>query len=281
MVTRFALLLNGLLAGFVSAPAFASEAPLDAPPAPLAISAAAGTQGSDGGVSALDRVMARQGGAADTVATPALMQASFAFANPLLTLPTARRAHAARPDIFGSVALTLARTPFDARVRSALADAPLGEGAKVAASLASLDRYDAILAANAFVNSKVAFLADARAHGQEDRWSTVAETLRRGTGDCEDYAIAKLQLLRAAGFAADDLHFVILKDLVRRADHAVLVVRHEGRFLVLDNGTDRLLDSDEVRDYRPIFSFAGGKAWAHGYQKRDAQPAPGFRLASL
>ena len=33
---------------------------------------------------------------------------------------------------------------------------------------------------------------------------------------------------------------------LRRADHAVLVVRAEGRFLVLDNGTDRIVDSSEM-----------------------------------
>ena len=36
--------------------------------------------------------------------------------------------------------------------------------------------------------------------------------------------------------------------VARRADHAVLVVRSGGRFLVLDNGTDRLVDSaDDAR----------------------------------
>ena len=36
---------------------------------------------------------------------------------------------------------------------------------------------------------------------------------------------------------------MIVKDLVRRADHAVLVVRAGGHMYVLDNGTDRLLDA--------------------------------------
>ena len=43
-----------------------------------------------------------------------------------------------------------------------------------------------------------------------------------------------------------DLYLVVLKDLSRRADHAVLVVRAAGRFLVLDNGTDRIVDSADV-----------------------------------
>ena len=38
--------------------------------------------------------------------------------------------------------------------------------------------------------------------------------MRRGRGDCEDYAIAKLQMLRAAGFEDRDLYLVIAKDLI-------------------------------------------------------------------
>ena len=79
--------------------------------------------------------------------------------------------------------------------------------------------------------------------------------------------------LRRAGFADQDLYLVVLKDLVRRADHAVLVVRSDGRFLVLDNASDRLLDSAEIRDYRPILTFTAGKRYTHGY-RRDRVVAP-------
>lgn len=263
-----------------SADAMPNEQHRDAPPAALATSALPSVNRA--ATSALDAVLARQGGQrAGSIASVAMRVPITASAFP-------RLAHAARPDIFGSIALSLASTPFDARVRESLEATALGEADKVAHSLRRLDRYDAILAANAFVNSKVAFVSDDHAHGSPDRWSAAAETLRRGTGDCEDYAIAKLQLLRAAGFDAADLHFVILKDLARRADHAVLVVRHEDRFLVLDNGTDRLLDSDAVRDYRPVFTFSGNRAWTHGYAKSRVAPlfaptrlTPDLRVASL
>ena len=64
---------------------------------------------------------------------------------------------------------------------------------------------------------------------------------------------------------------MILRDALRRADHAVLVVRAEGRLLVLDNGTDRLVDSYEMPDYRPIFTFSGNRVWTHGY-RREVPP---------
>ena len=80
-------------------------------------------------------------------------------------------------------------------------------------------------------------------------------------------------MLRKAGFAEKDLYLVVLKDLIRRADHAVLVVRSDGRFLVLDNSSNRLVDSAEVRDYRPILTFTAGQRFTHGY-RRNAVTAP-------
>ena len=88
-------------------------------------------------------------------------------------------------------------------------------------------------------------------------------------------------MLRHAGFADRDLYLVVVKDLVRRSDHAVLVVRAQGRMLLLDNGTDRIADAATAQDYRPILSFAAGRVWTHGYQRSqpsvtiaEAVPAP-------
>ena len=50
------------------------------------------------------------------------------------------------------------------------------------------------------------------------------------------------------------------------------VVRAGGRFLVLDNGTDRIVDSADVADYKPMLTFAAnGKSYTHGY-RRDVPP---------
>ena len=81
-----------------------------------------------------------------------------------------------------------------------------------------------------------------------------------------------MQLLHEAGIAERDMYLVIAKDLVRRSDHAILVVRAGERMLMLDNGSDELLDSESVADYRPVLTFAAGKAWTHGY-RRSATPA--------
>jgi predicted transglutaminase-like cysteine proteinase len=89
--------------------------------------------------------------------------------------------------------------------------------------------------------------------------------LRRGVGDCEDFAIAKMDMLAALGVARADMRLIIARDLVRNADHAVLIVQLDGGSVMLDNVTDRLLDGRAPNDYRPIMSFSQNAKWVHGY----------------
>jgi predicted transglutaminase-like cysteine proteinase len=176
-----------------------------------------------------------------------------------------------RPDVFNSVALPISRTSLDRRWRK-VASGPVGVSPEAYANgLAGLSAMEKLDAVNRYVNGRVSFVDDIRQYGVADHWTTAADTLRRGRGDCEDYAIAKLQLLRRAGFAEKDLYLVILRDALRRADHAVLVARADGRLLVLDNGTNRLIDSYEMPDYRPIVTFSGNRIWTHGY-RRETPP---------
>jgi predicted transglutaminase-like cysteine proteinase len=234
----------------------------------------------EGAPSALAAIMARQSGAAPAAlaATPASFtvvpasqgalfnRAIFPAYTPAIVdapVPTDR------PDVFNTIALPITHTSFDRRWAQ-IAHAPIGaRAAAFASSIAGRNPLDRLDAVNRFVNSHVVFESDAQQYGVSDRWMPAAETLRRGHGDCEDFAIAKLQLLRSAGFADKDLYLVILHDVARRADHAVLVARAEDRLLVLDNGTSRIVDSAMITDYRPIFTLSGNKVWTHGYRHVD------------
>ena len=134
---------------------------------------------------------------------------------------------------------------------------------------------------NNWVNARIKFTEDRTEYGESDHWTNGADTIRRGRGDCEDYALAKMQLLRAIGFSANDMYLSIVKDLVRRADHAVLIVRSEGRFLVLDNNTNRLVDAYANQDYRPVFTYGATQSWTHGYSReRYANRAGGIMIAA-
>ncbi|MDF0543040.1 transglutaminase-like cysteine peptidase [Sphingobium sp. H39-3-25] len=185
-------------------------------------------------------------------------------------------------DFFGSTALAVARTPLDHKWASVAAGLPR-EGAwrALVENGRSLPPSGQVDAVNRWVNGRLRFVDDLGASGQVDQWSPAARTLDRGTGDCEDYAIAKMRLLEAMGFDRRSLFLVIARDLVRRADHAVLVARIGDDAVVLDNMTSRLVQAMDASDYRPIITFGSEGRWTHGYRVAGAgQPAPRL-LASL
>ena len=223
------------------------------------------TQAILGGESRLAMILAQQSGQA--MPQPAAFSSRYGAPVVQARMPVYRPAISMdRPDVFNSVALPIGTTALDRRWRKVANGALGATSAGYASGLTERSAIEKLEAVNRYVNARVRFVDDRRQYGVEDQWTSAADTLRRGRGDCEDYAIAKLQLLRRAGFAEQDLYLVILHDSLRRADHAVLVARAEGRMLVLDNGTDRLVDSYEMPDYRPIFTFSGTRAWTHGYR---------------
>ncbi|MBA3667271.1 MAG: transglutaminase-like cysteine peptidase [Sphingomonas sp.] len=225
-----------------------------------------------GAPSALAALLAQQSGQPAAPAVRAVSPASKgALFRPAAISNSRPAVSSERPDIFNSVALTIGRSPLDARWGHVAHAGVSGTAAAFAASLRGASTTRKLEAVNAYVNARVRFVDDRVQFGTADRWLAASETLARGRGDCEDYAIAKRAMLRAAGFVDKDLYLVVLKDLTRRADHAVLVVRAAGRFLVLDNGTDRIVDSSSVQDYRPVLTFTAGRTYTHGY-RRDLPP---------
>jgi predicted transglutaminase-like cysteine proteinase len=168
--------------------------------------------------------------------------------------------------ILASKRLQIRSTPFDRdwnRVRGS------GLSRSVAASAFGQERgtlgLTTLSAVNSWANAEIRYVEDRELYGQADRWATAGETLRRRAGDCEDIAIVKMQLLAAHGVRREDMQLVIARDLVRGADHAVLVVRLGDQSWLLDNATDQVLDASLSYDYRPIMSFSQGKKWIHGY----------------
>jgi predicted transglutaminase-like cysteine proteinase len=108
---------------------------------------------------------------------------------------------------------------------------------------------------NRSLNLAIAYTSDMALHGVSDLWSSPLATLERGRGDCEDYAIAKLFVLRAAGVAAEDLRLLIAHNYSDGSAHAVLAARHEGRWLLLDNRRMALLEDAAARDLQPLFAL--------------------------
>jgi predicted transglutaminase-like cysteine proteinase len=118
---------------------------------------------------------------------------------------------------------------------------------------------------NRWVNQAIAYTDDQALFGRRDYWAGAQRTLSLGRGDCEDIALTKLELLAAAGIPREDMILTIARDLVRNADHAVLIVRHDGHFYMLDNASDEVFDAASSHDYRPMLSFGASETWLHGY----------------
>jgi predicted transglutaminase-like cysteine proteinase len=109
---------------------------------------------------------------------------------------------------------------------------------------------------NRAINLAIRPTTDLAQWGVPDRWSAPLATFTTGRGDCEDYAIAKYVALQAAGVAEDDMRLVIVRELAAEEDHAVLVVRLEGSWIVLDNRWLTLVDDSAMRRVVPLFVLA-------------------------
>ncbi|WP_166299208.1 transglutaminase-like cysteine peptidase [Bradyrhizobium sp. 2S1] len=94
---------------------------------------------------------------------------------------------------------------------------------------------------------------DLATYGEPDVWATPLATFARGSGDCEDYAIAKFVALRIAGVAPEDLRIVVMHDLIGGEDHAVVAARLDGRWLTLDNRRMAMIEDSDIRSFRPTF----------------------------
>lgn len=108
---------------------------------------------------------------------------------------------------------------------------------------------------NVAVNDAVRYVSDTVQHGVADRWSSPLATLASGQGDCEDYAILKYAALREAGFAESDLRLLLVRDRAVGQDHAVLAVRLDAHWLVLDNRRATLFDTADLRHFLPLFAL--------------------------
>lgn len=126
---------------------------------------------------------------------------------------------------------------------------------------------------NRAINLAIKAAADSTQFGIPDVWSSPLVTFAAGAGDCEDYAIAKYAALQEAGFPADDLRLLIVRNEVVRQDHAVLAVRYDGRWLILDNQRMAMIEArhfnrkplfvlgrDGAASAKPAFALFGAQA---------------------
>jgi predicted transglutaminase-like cysteine proteinase len=134
---------------------------------------------------------------------------------------------------------------------------------------------------NRAVNGAIRYTSDFAQHGQADYWSSPLAALAAERGDCEDYAIAKYVALREAGVSTSELRLLLVRDRAVGQDHAVLAVRHESEWLILDNRHTAMNQSTSVPQFTPLFAIdhQGVKLFASPYAQRPVPQESDVELA--
>ncbi|WEZ81971.1 transglutaminase-like cysteine peptidase [Rhizobium sp. 32-5/1] len=117
---------------------------------------------------------------------------------------------------------------------------------------------------NATVNNAIRYSRDIDTYKTTDSWAMPSETLKRQTGDCEDFAILKMAALHAGGVSMEDMAIVVLYDQKRRFYHAVLSVSGGDRYYILDNMRNAVMTDDQLTEYVPLYSIHNGRGYFHG-----------------
>ncbi|MEP5938645.1 MAG: transglutaminase-like cysteine peptidase [Erythrobacter sp.] len=241
--------------------------------------------------SALERLRMQQSGQAQPAQTAASLTpavsssvvpvAAVGFACPTMQAPSAavtgRIQTTVTGTFMGTERVRIGKTRFDAKWNRVV-DRGLSSRDLTATLGAVPSGRDALLSkVNAWVNRSITYKDDRGG----DAWASAKETLSKRAGDCEDYAILKMQMLHAAGIAKKDLMLTLARDNMAGNDHAVLLVRTEGHWVMLDMGSDRVVPAAGDYGYRPVMSFAGNSRYLHGkkYNPNNARNTT-IRLAS-
>ncbi|WP_041642281.1 transglutaminase-like cysteine peptidase [Azoarcus olearius] len=139
---------------------------------------------------------------------------------------------------------------------------------------------DKLARVNTFFNRRLLFEDDSVVWRQNDYWATPLETMGRGAGDCEDFAIAKYMTLRLLGVPADKLRLIYVRAQIggpgSTASQAHMVLGYfaapTDEPLVLDNLISEIRPAARRPDLFPVFSFNDEGLWVAGASTSSADP---------
>jgi len=135
-------------------------------------------------------------------------------------------------------------------------------------ALGGKDDAARLRAVNDFYNQRLAYMEDIDNWGQVDYWASPLESLGKGAGDCEDYAIGKYFTLTSLGVPHAKLRMVYVRASIAGAPngfvaHMVLAYYPTpgSEPLVLDNLQPAIRPAGERPDLAPVFSFNAEGLW--------------------
>lgn len=127
----------------------------------------------------------------------------------------------------------------------------------------ALSEEEKLKQVNQFFNRSIIFADDLVLWGQVDHWATPFETMGRGTGDCEDFVIAKFFTLKLMGLPPEKLRLIYVRARTgtgaetQSQAHMVLAfyATPEAEPLLLDNLLSDVRLASRRPDLSPVFSF--------------------------
>jgi predicted transglutaminase-like cysteine proteinase len=147
---------------------------------------------------------------------------------------------------------------------------PLGAGRQridawqnLLATQKQISETEKLRVVNQFFNAQMRYEEDIDLWHEVDYWATPVESLIKGAGDCEDFAIAKYFSLRRLGISSDKLLITYVKALRLNRAHMVLTYYPSPNAmpLVLDSLIDEIKPASERTDLLPVYAFNAEGVW--------------------
>ncbi len=161
------------------------------------------------------------------------------------------------------------------------------EWQELLAASTSLGNEAKLKQVNDFFNRNIVFDDDINIWQQSDYWATPLETIGRGRGDCEDFAIAKYYSLLIVGIPVNQMRLIYVKakfetpaGSIQQA-HMVLAyyANPSAEPQVLDNLNTTIRPASKRTDLLPVFSFNSQGIFAGASGKETASAGGTGRLS--
>ena len=141
----------------------------------------------------------------------------------------------------------------------------------------SLPDSDKLNKVNTFFNRRMLFEDDIVVWQQADYWATPLEFMGRGSGDCEDFTIAKYITLQMLGIGNERLRLIYVRaksGSTASIAHMVLgfYPQPTAEPLILDNLISSVRPASQRTDLSPVFSFNAAGLWVGGATTSSADP---------
>jgi predicted transglutaminase-like cysteine proteinase len=130
--------------------------------------------------------------------------------------------------------------------------------AETVAELKTLTRAEQVRRVNAIVNG-MGYWSDQDLYRKADHWATPEEMFEKRGGDCEDFALFKYFLLRAAGLPADELRMTLVAS--NDQAHMVTLAMVGGAPVLLDCVVLDAAPPAELRQYQAVYTLSETGAW--------------------